>query len=213
MTNDTQELLGLLQKADYICKQANEHLMKAGQYDKQADIIEEEKKKEEKVVRGVMAVALFCVASFLVKRINDFLALLLVLCMTTGVVYVITKLREARKLSVQEQKEKANRERMAAQKVFDDNMDGLSFLPDEYWYPLATDYLVKMVATNRANTLAEVLNLYDEQLHRWRIEEAYDKMHEQQRAQYELLRSVKTNSRIGAAASVANAAFNIASRL
>ena len=62
------------------------------------------------------------------------------------------------------------KEKAAAQQIFDNNVNDLAFLPVDYWYPLATEYLVKVVQADRANSLAEALSMFDEQLHRWKIE-------------------------------------------
>ena len=37
------------------------------------------------------------------------------------------------------------KEKAAAQQIFDNNVNDLAFLPVDYWYPLATEYLVKVV--------------------------------------------------------------------
>lgn len=108
---------------------------------------------------------------------------------------------------------KAQQERDTAQQIFEENYEMLSFLPDDYWYPLATSYLIKAIASKRVGTLGEALDRFDAQLHRWKVEEANAALLAQQQAQTEHLKSIRTSSKVSAAANVTNTIFNIASRL
>ena len=105
------------------------------------------------------------------------------------------------------------KEKAAAQQIFDNNVNDLAFLPVDYWYPLATEYLVKVVQADRANTLAEALSMFDEQLHRWKIEEANAEIVAQQKAQTANLNSIRKSSKVSAIANTANAIVNISSKL
>ena len=51
--------------------------------------------------------------------------------------------------------------------------------------------------------------MFDEQLHRWKVEEANTSIVAQQQAQTEALKGIRKSSAINAAANVANAAANI----
>lgn len=42
----------------------------------------------------------------------------------------------------------------------------LSTIPSEYWYPEASNYILRMVETNRAENIAQALALYDEYSYR-----------------------------------------------
>ena len=105
------------------------------------------------------------------------------------------------------------KEKAASQQIFDNNVNDLAFLPVDYWYPLATEYLVKVVQADRANTLAEALSMFDEQLHRWKIEEANAEIVAQQKAQTANLNSIRKSSKVSAIANTANAIVNISSKL
>lgn len=105
------------------------------------------------------------------------------------------------------------KEKAAAQQIFDNNVNDLAFLPVDYWYPLATEYLVKVVQADRANTLAEALSMFDEQLHRWKIKEANAEIVAQQKAQTANLNSIRKSSKVSAIANTANAIVNISSKL
>lgn len=115
---------------------------------------------------------------------------------------------EIAKLQAQIEKEKGY-----AQQIFDDHVEELAFLPVDYWYPMATEYLMKVIQAKRANTLGEAIDKFEEQLHRWKIEEANAQMIAQQQQQTAHLASIKTSSKISAAANVTNTIFNIASRI
>ena len=47
----------------------------------------------------------------------------------------------------------------------------LQILPRDYWDTLSITTIIKYLEDNRADNLKEALKLYDEQLHRWKIEE------------------------------------------
>ena len=94
-------------------------------------------------------------------------------------------------------------------KLIDENSDVLSVIPSEYWYPQATDYLYRMVSTNRADSINQALQMFDEQKHRWNVEQANNEMIQQQRQQTNSLASIKTSSKISAAANVVNALSNL----
>ena len=82
-------------------------------------------------------------------------------------------------------------------------------IPSEYWYPQATDYLYRMVSTNRADSINQALQMFDEQKHSWNVEQANNEMIQQQRQQTNSLASIKTSSKISAAANVVNALSNL----
>ena len=63
-------------------------------------------------------------------------------------------------------------ERTTAEQIVSEGHTYLSVLPDDYWYPQATEYIASVVQSGRANTVPEALAMYDEQLHRWKMEEA-----------------------------------------
>jgi len=52
-----------------------------------------------------------------------------------------------------------------------DNHHVVEFLPETYRNPQATSYMLLAVSNGRADTLKEAINLYEEQLHRWKLEE------------------------------------------
>lgn len=52
-----------------------------------------------------------------------------------------------------------------------DNHHVVEFLPATYRNPQATSFMLLAVSNGRADTLKEAINLYEEQLHRWKLEQ------------------------------------------
>lgn len=203
-----ETLLNALQNADRICGQTNIHFEKATEMNQQIENLNAKIKKAKKKWIGI-GFGLW----FICGSIGAVLALLGII---GGVVLGVGGYR-AEKTAIEAQisslQKKAQEERDAAQRIFEENCEALSFLPDDYWYPLATSYLVKAIASKRVETLGDALDRFDAQLHRWKVEEANAAMLAQQQAQTAHLKSIRTSSKVNAAANVTNAIFNIASRM
>ena len=93
------------------------------------------------------------------------------------------------------------------------NLSDLIFLPNSYWYPLATGYLVKTVQEQRAATLQEALDKYDEQLHRWTLEANQQQILQQQRVQSRQLDNINSSINFNTAVTAAGFAADILTRL
>lgn len=94
-----------------------------------------------------------------------------------------------------------------------DNAEYVWFLSQEYFYPLATGYLVQCVQQRRASTLQEALDKYDEQLHRWKMESNQQQILQQQRIQAQQLNAIKDSVNCNTAVTVAGFAASFLSRL
>lgn len=81
----------------------------------------------------------------------------------------------------------------------------IHILPPNYRYALAAEYIYNCFLNSRAYTIQEAVNLYEEQLHRWRIENAQGMMLALQRQQNSDINTMKIFTGITAAASVATA--------
>lgn len=177
-----------------------------------------EHKNSNKKGWGIASVFVLVVCNFVrnsdqFSPVGRFFLILLLLGVIVFGFYIANILDKRFMPQWQEAELAAQQAQEEAQKIYQASYKALSFLPEEYQYPLATGYLVKMVMTNRASTLAEALNLYDEQLHRWRIENAYEQMLAQQQEQANLLRDIDANSQVAAVASTANTIFNFVRKL
>lgn len=96
-----------------------------------------------------------------------------------------------------------------AEQIFTENAEYLEFLPVDYWYPLATEYLIKIVGSGRCTDLSEALDKFDEQLHRWKLENANAEIIAQQQIQIANLESIRRSNNVNAAANVFNAFVNL----
>jgi uncharacterized membrane protein YukC len=64
--------------------------------------------------------------------------------------------------------------------IIETKSDILCVLPKNYRYPLAANFIADVLESGRAESLKEALNLYEEQLHRWRMENKMNKLIEEQ---------------------------------
>ena len=81
----------------------------------------------------------------------------------------------------------------------------IHILPPNYRYALAADYIYQCFLNSRAYTIQEAVNLYEEQLHRWKMENTQEMMIALQRQQNSDINTMKIFTGITAAASVATA--------
>ncbi len=201
-------LLQSLVDADRICKEANTH------FEAEAAIQQQAAHRQANITKARICwiVGGFVLLSAIGDMIGSHSGLNLVasVAVTTAMIFGYRAHKKFINTAVSTLLQQAQDENAAGVKVLEDNIDDIAFLPDDYWYPLATGYLVKMIQTNRAETLPAALDLFDAQLHRWKIEEANAEMVAQQRAQTEHLNSIRKSSKVNAAANVANTMFNIA---
>lgn len=213
------ELLQALQAADRICRQANPYYENASALERQcAEQVEKQKKAKKKWI--IIGIVVWVLGSSVLGAVLSVIPVLgaaaslgsIALGIFVGLSGFKKETEETEtfvaKLQSQIQKEKA-----AAQQIFDRHIDDLAFLPVDYWYPMATEYMIKAVRAKRATTLGEAIDKFEEQLHRWKIEETNAQMVNLQQQQTAHLASIKTSSKVSAAANVANTMFNIASRL
>lgn len=209
-----ETLLNALRNADQICRRTNIHFEKAVALEQQSGMLAEKIKKAKKKWAWIGVGAWFA-GGIISSAVPSIAGILNILSIAGGVILGIGGYRNE-KTTLERQigncRKRAQEERAAAQEIFAENDTALSFLPDDYWYPLATAYLVKAIASGRVTTLGEALDRFDAQLHRWRVEEANAELLSQQQAQTAHLRSIRTSSKVNAAANVTNAIFNIASR-
>lgn len=81
--------------------------------------------------------------------------------------------------------------------------DKITILPPDYQYSMAAEYIYSCLRNQRANTIGEAVNLYEDQLHKWRVENSLQLLNQMQKEQAASLRYIKATSGIAAAASVA----------
>lgn len=84
-------------------------------------------------------------------------------------------------------KETLNRLIGEKQNYFNENVHVLDFFPDGYSDATAIVYMFKCVRDKRADTLKEAINLYEEQKHRWTIEQQNENI----RSEIEIMRDAQ----------------------
>lgn len=83
----------------------------------------------------------------------------------------------------------------------------IQIVPSNYRYVIAVQYIVESFQNRRADTLKEAINLYEEQLHRWKLENASEQMLTLQRQQMSELNKINANTTVSAIANTITA-FN-----
>lgn len=83
-------------------------------------------------------------------------------------------------------KEKEN----AVNTLIDCRSGELDIIPAQYRYPLATNYISELFINGRANSIPEALDKYEEQLHRWKMEQSAQENIAIQLAQTEVLHQI-----------------------
>lgn len=214
-----ENLMEKLQQADVVCKEANRHF-EAG-----AAAVEEAQQALEKFgtpkkrllrIAGYAfgaAIAADGLAIMFLSWLPQFLQVLPGWCAAGFVVWQQLKKYRGLQENLAAARKYQATEQAAGEDVFARNLEKVRFLPADYWYPMATEYLIKVVAAGRADSLKEALNLFDAQLHRWRVEEANNAILAQQQLQTAHLASIRTSSKISAAANVTNTLLNFANSL
>lgn len=194
-----ENLLQALINADRICKQANPYFEKRDEI--QGKIAVKNRRFNTALKCGFLVFLFAC----LVFSSAPFGMLLPIA--TTAAYILLIKSTHSKKVAVLEKQ--AQKAEDAGMKIFRDHEQELAFLPEDYWFPLATGYLIKVVKSGRVNSLNEALDMLDAQLHRWNVEAANDEILAQQQEQTAHLKSIRRSNKVNAAANVANAFNNI----
>lgn len=188
-SNADPDLLADVQDAHQVCLAANEHFVVAGGYQDKINSIRGLYYLLNMVSIGA-GIFFFFVGLELFS--GGFIAGVLTGVAVKVVLYYLMRMPFEAK--IKGLREKIAKEQGVAQKIFDANAEALSCLPADYWYPLATEYMLKVIRAGRARNINEALDMFDAQLHRWKVEEANAQIMAQQQAQTEMLRSIQTSS-------------------
>ena len=92
------------------------------------------------------------------------------------------------------------------------NAEALAFIPESYRYPLAVSWFIKFAQEGRAPTMQAALDRFDEQQHRWRMENAQRNMLQLQRQQTEQLNAIRNDINWNTAITSIGVAANFISR-
>ena len=123
----------------------------------------------------------------------------------TPIVMILVK-KASTKSKIEELKKGIRVEEEVIAKIYAENAEIISFVPEEYFFPMATEYMLRMVQTKRAETLNEALGMFDQYYHRWKLEQASEAALREQEAQTAALKGIRKSSTITAASSTVTAA-------
>lgn len=156
---------------------------------------EAKKNAENKLQRFVAIVS--ALAFVLILCIDFWPLRIMLLCPIIGALFLWSKRDRIPMRSETEMYERKSEEnRKIADKIAQENQDALELIPAQYRYPLASNYIVELFANGRATTIPEALDKYEEQLHRWRLEESMQIQISLQEAQLETLVEIYKWNRI-----------------
>lgn len=88
------------------------------------------------------------------------------------VLCVVNQKRNCKKTMEQFKKteQEVNKEIMSVIPWCREELKKIDFIPKEYQYGIAIDFFYKVLNNGRADSLKECMNLYEEQIHRWKLE-------------------------------------------
>ena len=88
------------------------------------------------------------------------------------------------------------------QQVIAIHKNDFKMFPKEYIYPIALEYFINVITSGRADTMKEAMNLYEDQVHKWKMENL---------AESALLAQQESNAiaALNATANVVSAAANV----
>lgn len=78
-------------------------------------------------------------------------------------------------------------------------------IPPKYRYPLAIEYIIECFENNRADNMRDAVNLYEQQVHNWRVENYLDQIKLMQWQQRIALQNLEYISKITASAAAVSA--------
>lgn len=195
------ELLNRVLRANAICEAAYKYFNQAEKFETMNVNLRTKKKKVIKRTLIVGGIALMIFSSAL----DGSTMWGIVMLMIVGVigVYIFSRIAQLN-LQIASNNKAINKEIGLGQQTLEANMSGIEFIPRDYWFPKATQYIVKVVQAGRTESLNEVLNMLDSQIHRWNVEDANQQMILQQQMQTAHLKSIRKSSKVSAAANVGN---------
>lgn len=95
------------------------------------------------------------------------------------------------KIQYDDLSEEIEKNKNTIESIIEKIRDRISVLPETYRYYIAANYIYNTLNDGRADNMKEALNLYEEQLHRWKIENANDTMTALQRQQASDVNKIK----------------------
>ena len=99
------------------------------------------------------------------------------------------------------------------ERVATESADIINQIPRDYRYYSAVQFLESVLANGRADNMKEAINLYEDKLHKMRLEKMSEQMLRENEQQSRMLNSIEENSSRAAVASEINTVFSVLSFL
>ena len=180
------ELKEQLTVADRVCREAYVYINKGSEMEDSARNSCEKKKKILKILLIVFGV-IEGLSMAILPDTRTFLPVFIVILVVAYKFGIVRFLENTQNKKV----DLAEKEKAKGIEIMKENAESLSIIPEDYWYPLATNYMLEMVNAGRADTIKEALRLFDEQEHRWKVEESQEQMLEAQNMQIKEMKRIR----------------------
>lgn len=92
------------------------------------------------------------------------------------------------------------------QQIMDLHKNKFNMFPQEYMIPFALEYFISVIRSGRADTMKEAMNMYEDQLHKWKMENL---------SEAHLIAQQEANAiaAVNAAANIVSAAANVSTSI
>lgn len=112
-----------------------------------------------------------------IDLILEFLPIMLIILLPLSVIYGIYSVKKHLKRT----QIRCAKRKKEFKIIIDAKMELMQIIPEKCRYKLAANYIVEVFETGRASTMKEALNLYEEQLYHWNMENKMQKLINKQR--------------------------------
>lgn len=184
-----------LMAAQEVVEEAYAHYDKADQLEIMSQ--QEKKKTRRRMIIGIIA---WLIGMMLIPDTVYLLKLMMETAYVGVLVAMICYIRNHSKTN--DLLAQMNEERQIGDQTINSNVEKLTLLQQKYWYPRTIGYILEVLETGRAADLNQALNMCDEQIHKWNLEEANEAMYEEMKRQSEHLAGIESNTAIDAAANI-----------
>lgn len=121
-----------------------------------------------------------------------------------GAIYYFVRKNEKKKeiARIAEEYKKIQEEgKQQVDEIVQEYIDYLTIIPQDYWYTKAIETIIKYFESGRADSIKEALALYDDQVHKWNVENQNQQMlyAQQQQAQQAKTATMLAGAALGAA--------------
>ena len=179
----SDKMLEKLMEAREIIAEADRHYDRADELELLS--LKAKKKTRRKIIFGAIGASIF---SLVGESNMGLLTLVMEAALVVAVIaYVRHIIRTAEAKGLIEQ---MNREIEIANRILGSNEDKLAFLSGEYRSVRAIDYIINVLHAGRAQDLNQALAMCDEQMHRWKLEEANEAMYAEMMSQSRRLKNI-----------------------